>query len=424
MLFYADKISDNIRRREPEGFLICVNVPIARTGTQQYMQDELGRDGDKMVTVYRPEEEVFSPATMGSFEGMPVTNDHPDCDEGVNADNAQYLIKGHCQNVRRGKGKDSDLLIADLVITDPGTIEDVLNGKREISCGYNYELSEEDGKLVQRQIRGNHIAIVDRGRAGHRVCIKDSAPDNERRKTKMQRNLNGVLAKMLASFVRDAAPDEIEEAVEAIDEITSPEKMETPPEVPEKVEDEGPDKLDMILEKLDALIAANGTDCKDEEPEEEVDPLAKLEGDLDALEKGNEEDEEPMEPEEDPDEPEAHFVDPEEINTEEDEEPEEVEEVVEEEEEKPIIDRKACDAARVALNAIKPIIAKLPPSERKKAADAAVAEIRKSSGMDAQPKKNNYVALKKSKKSSFDSALREQEIGKRIMESRNPNYKK
>ena len=221
----------------------------------------------------------------------------------------------------------------------------------------------------------------------------------------MQRNLNGVLAKMLASFVRDAAPDEIEEAVEAIDEITSPEKMETPPEVPEKVEDEGPDKLDMILEKLDALIAANGTDCKDEEPEEEVDPLAKLEGDLDALEKGNEEDEEPMEPEEDPDEPEAHFVDPEEINTEEDEEPEEVEEVVEEEEEKPII-------------------AKLPPSERKKAADVAVEEIRKSSGLDAQPKKNNYVALKKSKKSSFDSAIREQEIGKRIMESRNPNYKK
>ena len=29
MLFYADRISENIRKREPEGYLICVNVPIA-----------------------------------------------------------------------------------------------------------------------------------------------------------------------------------------------------------------------------------------------------------------------------------------------------------------------------------------------------------------------------------------------------------
>ena len=64
MLYYAARISENIRRREPEGYLICVNVPIARSGTQQYQNDEIGRTGRDLVTVYRPEEEVFSPACI------------------------------------------------------------------------------------------------------------------------------------------------------------------------------------------------------------------------------------------------------------------------------------------------------------------------------------------------------------------------
>ena len=422
MLYYADRISDNIRKREPEGYLICVNVPIARSGTQRYQQDELGQSGMDMITVYRPEDEVFSKATIASFEGMPVTNDHPEEPEGVTAENIQYLGKGHCQNVRRGTGAQSDLLIADLVITDPATIQDVLNGKREISCGYNYELDDTDGKYTQRQIRGNHIAIVDRGRAGHRVCIKDSAPNQERRMSKMAKNHNGILAKMLAAFARDAEPEEIEEAVTAIDEITTEPVVEEKILPEEKVQDEEPDKMDMILEKLDQLLAAQATDCKDEAPVEE-DPLAKLEKDLDEM--GNaeepEEDEKPMNPEEDSEEPESQFVDPEIIN-EEDEDPEEVELVEEEEEETPVFDRKACDAARIALNAIKPVIAKLPPSERKQASDAAVAQIRKASGLDAQPKKNGYVALKKTKKASDRQA--EIDIGRRIMEKRNPHYQK
>ena len=124
MLYYASKISKNMRRREPEGYLICANVPIARSGTQEYYQDEIGQDGDDVVKVHRPEEEVFSEATIASFEGMPVTNDHPDDPEGVNVDNVQYLGKGHCQNVHRGEGKEKDLLIADLFIEDPQTIQE------------------------------------------------------------------------------------------------------------------------------------------------------------------------------------------------------------------------------------------------------------------------------------------------------------
>lgn len=426
MLYYADKISENIRRREPEGYLICVNVPIARSGTQQYMQDELGFPGEKMVTVYRPEEEVFSPATMSSFEGMPVTNDHPDTEDGVTAENSQFYAKGHVQNVRRGKGEERNMLVADLVIMDPDTIQAVLDGKREISCGYNYNLCEEDGRFIQRQIRGNHVAIVDKGRAGKRVCIKDSAPKKERRLPKMEKekkNHVGILSKMLASFVRDAEPEEVEAAVDAIEEITTDAELTetpTPEALPVQQQDEeAPDKLDTVIELLNKLLAAKTVD---EDPAaKEEDPLAKLEDDLNEIEK-KEEEEETFAPDEDPEEPEAHFVDPEQIN-EEDEEPEAIE-GEEEEEEENVMDKRACDAARMALNVIKPVIAKLPAAERKAAADAAVAAIRKSSGLDAKPSRNAYVALKKRRKAGDSKREDPSELGKRITAARNINYQK
>ncbi len=44
MLYYGTKISDNLSRREPEGYLLCLNVPVARTGVQEYLPEELGLD--------------------------------------------------------------------------------------------------------------------------------------------------------------------------------------------------------------------------------------------------------------------------------------------------------------------------------------------------------------------------------------------
>ncbi len=172
MQYYGTRLSENISRREPEGYLLCLNVPVARTGTQDYLPEELSLPpGPGLISVSRPEAEVFAPETVASFEGMPVTNDHPP--DGVDIENSRRLQMGHAHNVRRGSGEESDLLLADLIITDPRLIDLILSGKREISCGYTYELSEKNGQYIQRRIRGNHIAVVDAGRAGPRVSIKD-----------------------------------------------------------------------------------------------------------------------------------------------------------------------------------------------------------------------------------------------------------
>ena len=423
MLYYGTRISENICKREPEGYLICKDVPVARIGKQKYLGDEIGlsgRDADKEFEVFRPEDEVFSEATIASFEGMPVTDDHPD--DPVNVDNIHLYQKGHVQNVHRGSGKESDMLIADLVITDPNTIQAVLDGKREISCGYDYNMDDSDGKFTQRQIRGNHVAIVDRGRAGHRVCIKDSAP-NERRKRKVSKRVT-LLSKMFASFAKDeeVTPEEVADAAEEIQAIAVEKPEDT---APESVGDEemapAPDKLDTIIEMLGRLLGEG----KDEDPEvvegeevveedEDIDPLQKLEDDLTELEAMRSE-----EADEEPEEPASNFVDPEEINESEDEDPEMEEEVVEEEK---IADKKGCDSLRKAIDALKPIIASLPVGQRKKASDAAARSLRKSIGMDVKPKTNGYSKIKSAKKRSLDSG--EKNLATRIMEKRNPNYKK
>ena len=199
MHYYGTRLSENISRREPEGYLFCLNVPVARTGIQEYLPEELGIAGPEpgvyprerglpeLVPVYRPETEVFSPETIASFEGMPVTDGHPP--EGVDAGNIRAFQKGHAHNVRRGAGGESDLLLADLIITDPFLIGEILNGgKREISCGYTYDLCRENGRYIQRQIRGNHVAVVGAGRAGHRVCIKDHKARTTERSRQTMKN--------------------------------------------------------------------------------------------------------------------------------------------------------------------------------------------------------------------------------------------
>ena len=58
---------------------------------------------------------------------------------------------------------------------DPIAIDEIVSGvKREVSAGYDCEYVEKDGKIYQQNIRGNHVALVQAGRAGNRVKIKDS----------------------------------------------------------------------------------------------------------------------------------------------------------------------------------------------------------------------------------------------------------
>lgn len=282
--YYGYTISPN-QIETGEGFLICRNVPIARTGTQDYLGSEVGKPDKAVVKVNRPEEEVFNPAAMASFEGKPFTDEHPPVL--LNPDNVSAYEKGHVQNVRRGSGEWSDYLVADIHIHDAATIQAIRDGKRQISCGYEVEYDEaQDGTLTQKNIRGNHVALVPEGRAGARAAIMDTkktsaAEPPERNKRPMSKK--NALLSLFGLAANGRSEDEIRriaaDAAVMLDEDTAPEHEEEGKKVPE--EDAACDEdyskklyesIDAFGGKLDKLIEML-TPQKPEEAEEEKDPL-------------------------------------------------------------------------------------------------------------------------------------------------------
>lgn len=174
MKFYAtSRLSENILST-PEGYLICVGVPIARTGEMEYGEGEtpIGVGPDGKAKVLRDASEVFRTETLKSFEGKSVTILHPK--DLVTPVTWQDLTVGVMQNIRRGDGINENDLMADLLITDHKAIDLVKKGLREVSCGYEADYYETGvGLGEQKNIIGNHLALVPQGRAGASYAIND-----------------------------------------------------------------------------------------------------------------------------------------------------------------------------------------------------------------------------------------------------------
>ncbi len=281
--FFGSKISEHMELT-PEGFLICRDVPINRVGEQSYLAQELGLDGDpeRVVVVHRCPEDVFAPEAIGSFEGKDVTAGHPP--EMVGPENYANYAKGHIQNVRQS----GNFTLADLVIKDASLISDIRNGVvREVSCGYTCKYVPSGGGYAQREIRGNHVAIVPRGRAGSSVSIKDSAQCAGKGRKYMGKFGQAILEALgmaaheaenpqevqtlvaTAASVLDAAPQakekpagntatgtaqdsDIAAVADKLDKVLAMLESLNPAEKPaEEAKPNGEDELDSLLEKLD-----------------------------------------------------------------------------------------------------------------------------------------------------------------------------
>lgn len=380
--FYGDRFKPHMTKT-PEGFLVCHSVPICRTGVQQYLPSELGVDGHGLIDVLRNEDEVFKPSAVASFEGKPVTDEHPPT--GVDTANYGSYIKGTVQNVRRGTGEDSTKLICDLVIYDAALISKIDAGKRDVSCGYDCKyIDNGDGTYHQADIVGNHVAVVDAGRAGHEVSIRDSKPKGERRMGK-----KNILQRMFAAFAKDAEPEDIREAARAVDAAENGELQAKTEPAPQETHDEDMDLVINAIHELNQKIEAlSQAKAQDEEPEEPPKSA------LDSLEEqlaGKSCDEDPAENEE------SVTVSPEQLN---DEEPEEVQEdLTEEQDEEPEEvqeeEEKVQDRAisLAMLRAMKPIIASMPKAQQKKASDALNRAVKKAMVKSTQPLPGGYGAL-------------------------------
>jgi len=160
--------------RTPQGFL-RVPAYVTRAGVFTY------KTGDgKTIREFRPAAEVFSKESMDSLAGSPVTLKHPPAM--LTPKNVKQYQVGYAVEQPR---QDGDKISIPLVVADEGAINAVEKaGLREVSCGYYADSVAEPGEFdgqaydfVQKNIRYNHIAIVEKGRAGRDVRIRLDAAD-------------------------------------------------------------------------------------------------------------------------------------------------------------------------------------------------------------------------------------------------------
>jgi hypothetical protein len=162
--------------RMDNGFL-RVEGRIAKVGVQEYRR----ADGTVSRELRLPEE-VFHADSLASMAQLPVTNQHPP--GMLTAKNARkYTVGSVGENVRQ----DGDYIAAALMITDADAIDAAEKGRNQLSVGYTCELDDtQDPALVaqygkydsiMRNIRGNHVALVDVARAGPGASLRLDSND-------------------------------------------------------------------------------------------------------------------------------------------------------------------------------------------------------------------------------------------------------
>lgn len=173
---FQDKATIGTVKRTSEGY-VTARAKAVRSGVQDYRASELGLIGDHVVRVMRPDNEVFAVDSVAGFAHAPVTNDHPV--EMVDAANwSKYAVGEVGANVMR----DGEFLALDLMLKDAAAIKAFDSGKKELSAGYTAEIEIVDGvaeyDAIMKNIRINHLALVDKGRAGSQARIGDSAANH------------------------------------------------------------------------------------------------------------------------------------------------------------------------------------------------------------------------------------------------------
>ncbi|MBE0437995.1 MAG: DUF2213 domain-containing protein [Methylomicrobium sp.] len=124
-------------------------------------------NGDERRELRHPDD-VLRADSLDTLSMIPVTLNHPT--ELVNSDNTNRLAVGM---TGENHHVDGSLIVSPITITDKIAIDRINQGQRALSLGYTADVIDEVGVYNgepythrQTDIRYNHLAIVDRGRAG------------------------------------------------------------------------------------------------------------------------------------------------------------------------------------------------------------------------------------------------------------------
>lgn len=168
------------RQKDINGWFEVKDNPISKVGVFDYSGAQIGAaDPNRIYRVYRPAEELADPATIESFKLLPIVDDHtmlgnpnegmtPAEDKGVAGVIGEEVYFKH------------PYLLANIKVFSETLRQKIEAGKIDLSGGYRcfYEFTPgifegEPYDAIQRQPRGNHLALVDEGRMGSDVVVLD-----------------------------------------------------------------------------------------------------------------------------------------------------------------------------------------------------------------------------------------------------------
>lgn len=278
------------REKDANGFLHVKNCHCTKVQIAQYLGSEISNDliPDKVYNVFRPEEELNKAETIQSLNGVPLQLEHHD---DTAEKPAQYTRIG-------ATGTDAvfefPYLSNSLHFFNQKAIDLIESGEKcELSIGYDCEIHKEAGEyegqpydFVQRNIKIQHVALVECGRAGADVKVSDSKDIIlNSQKTEVKQMDKEKLLQLINELVKAGATEE--EIKAKIDELTSDACEDEEVEVEtEEVETEEPDTEDaeeqeqetsdedqteqsddddLIIEEVKAELEKAGLDAENEE---------------------------------------------------------------------------------------------------------------------------------------------------------------
>lgn len=216
----AAKDSGSARVTDLNGWVEIKGNPITKVGVFPYKgvqidpEGSMGLDPNIIYQVYRPEEELDNQETIDSFKLVPWIDGHVMLGEGVG------LTLPENKGIDGITGQDvyfefpylkSNLKVFSSKL--PNEIDG--NEKKELSIGYRCRYDMQSGvyegqpyDVIQRKIRGNHVALVEEGRAGSDVAVLDHFkftfdsgeltmnPENEKKDTVTLQSLQDEMKSM------------------------------------------------------------------------------------------------------------------------------------------------------------------------------------------------------------------------------------
>ena len=169
------------REYDTNGWFEVKDNPLSKKGIFQYSGRSISPEcePDRIYNVYRPAEELSTEECINSFKLLPWIDNHVMLgseDEGLTPAEA----KGIQGVIGEDVYFDGEYLKGNIKVFSEAMSNLIANGKKELSCGYRcryeYAPGNYDGEAydyVQREIRGNHLALVEQGRMGSDVAVLD-----------------------------------------------------------------------------------------------------------------------------------------------------------------------------------------------------------------------------------------------------------